>query len=118
MSFKVLPDVKLAWGDVWVGAAATAVLFTAGKYLIGLYLGRASVASPFGAAGSLVVILVWVCYSSQILLLGAEFTRGYAKRFGTKPQVAESAVPRKDEACLRQGAPPRRQQAGIESFIS
>jgi membrane protein len=76
--YKVLPDVALAWRDVLTGAVVTAVLFTLGKYLIGLYLGRASVASAYGAAGSLVVILVWVYYSAQILLFGAEFTRAYA----------------------------------------
>ncbi|HZT79262.1 MAG TPA: YihY/virulence factor BrkB family protein [Gemmataceae bacterium] len=90
--YKVLPDVEIGWGDVWVGAAVTAVLFTAGTYLIGLYLGRGSVASPYGAAGSLVVILVWVYYSSQIFLFGAEFTQAYANRAGRPMQPAENAV--------------------------
>jgi membrane protein len=83
MIFKVLPHVHVAWSDTWVGAGLTAVLFNLGKYLIGLYLGRASVGSAFGAAGSFVVLLVWVYYSTQILLLGAEFTQVYATRHGS-----------------------------------
>ncbi len=81
--FKFLPDVKMAWRDVWMGAIVTAMLFTAGKYLIGLYLGKASVGSSFGAAGSLAILLVWIYYTAQIILLGAEFTRVYALRFGS-----------------------------------
>jgi membrane protein len=77
--YKVLPKARLAWGDVWLGAAVTAALFTVGKYLIGLYLAYGSVASGYGAAGSLVVILVWVYYSSQVFLFGAEFTRVHAE---------------------------------------
>jgi membrane protein len=76
--YKIIPRVRIAWRDVWVGAAVTAALFAAGKFLIGLYLGRSSVASAFGAAGSLVAVMVWVYYSAQIFLLGAEFTRLYA----------------------------------------
>jgi membrane protein len=72
----------VAWKDVWVGAGLTSVLFHAGKFAIALYIGRASVASTYGAAGSLAVLLVWIYYSSQIVLLGAEFTRAYANRFG------------------------------------
>ena len=74
MIFKVLPDAPVAWGDVWVGAVVTAVLFTVGKGLIGLYLGRASVGSPYGAAGSLVVMTVWVFYASMIVFFGAQLT--------------------------------------------
>jgi membrane protein len=92
MIFKILPQVKLTWRDVWVGALVTAVLFTLGKYLIGLYLGHAGVASTYGAAGSLVIILIWVYYSSQILLFGAEFTRVYAQKYGSKKQPAEAGV--------------------------
>jgi membrane protein len=84
MIFKILPDVEIAWGDVWVGALVTALLFTLGKFLIGLYLGQSTVASTYGAAGSLVVILLWVYYSTQILLLGAEFTQVYARRYGSR----------------------------------
>jgi membrane protein len=74
---KILPDVNLEWRDVWLGAAVTALLFTVGKLLIGLYLGHSGIASTYGAAGSLVVVLLWVYYASQILLFGAEFTRAY-----------------------------------------
>lgn len=80
MIYKILPDVTVAWRDVWVGAAVTSLLFTAGKFLIGLYLAKTSAASAYGAAGSLVVILLWVYYSAQILFLGAEFTQAYANR--------------------------------------
>jgi membrane protein len=83
--YRVLPDVKLRWRDVAVGAFATAVLFTIGKQLIGLYLGRSSTVSMYGAAGSIVVLLVWVYYSAQIVLLGAEFTRVYTERDRGKP---------------------------------
>lgn len=81
--FKVLPQVRLQWGDVTFGAIATSLLFAAGKILLGLYLGRAGFANTYGAAGSLVIILVWVYYSAQVLFLGAEFTRAYACRFGS-----------------------------------
>jgi membrane protein len=83
MIFKALPDVIITWGDVAVGATATALLFTVGELLIGLYLGRSTVGSVYGAAGSLVVILVWVYYSSQILFFGAEFTQVYARQYGS-----------------------------------
>src|SRR5256714_8119570 len=79
MIYKVIPRVRIAWRDVWVGAAVTAALFAIGKWLIGLYIGRSSAASAFGAAGSLVVLMLWVYYSAQIFLLGAEFTRVYAQ---------------------------------------
>lgn len=79
MIFRFLPDRRIAWRDVWTGAAATALLFSIGKLLIGLYLGKASVGSAYGAAGSLVVVLVWVYYSAQIFLFGAEFTHVYAR---------------------------------------
>jgi membrane protein len=93
MMFKLLPDAKIAWRDVWVGAGLTSVLFTLGKFAIGLYLGKADVGSAYGAAGSLVVLLVWVYYSSQILLFGAEFTAVYANRYGSRIVAAtESAA--------------------------
>ncbi|MEO8537681.1 MAG: YihY/virulence factor BrkB family protein [Betaproteobacteria bacterium] len=82
--YKWLPRATIGWRDVWVGAGVTAVLFTIGKSLIGLYIGRSGVVSGFGAAGSLVVLLVWVYYSAQIFLLGAEFTWLYAYRFGSR----------------------------------
>ncbi|HEV2441448.1 MAG TPA: YihY/virulence factor BrkB family protein [Steroidobacteraceae bacterium] len=82
--YKVLPSVRLAWKDVAAGALITAVLFTVGKYAIGVYLGSSTVASTYGAAGSVIVVLLWVYYSAQVFLLGAEFTRGYACRFGSR----------------------------------
>jgi len=91
--FKWLPDAKVAWKDVWFGALVTSVLFHIGKYLIALYIGRASVASTFGAAGSLAVLLVWIYYSSQILLLGAEMTRAYSNRYGSRVVPDENAIP-------------------------
>ncbi|HKG32338.1 MAG TPA: YihY/virulence factor BrkB family protein [Gemmatimonadales bacterium] len=89
--YKVLPDVKLSWRDVWIGALVTAGLFSIGRLVIGLYLGTASIASTYGAAGSVVVILVWVYYSAQIILLGAEFTRAYVDEFGGRPATEEYA---------------------------
>ena len=80
--YKYLPDAKIRWKDVWVGAVITALLFSLGKYLIGLYLGRGSFGSAYGAAGSLIVFLAWVFYSAQILLFGAEFTQVYARKYG------------------------------------
>jgi membrane protein len=91
MIYKVLPDVELAWSDVWIGGLVTAGLFTIGKSLIGLYLGTSGVSSTYGAAGSVVVLLVWVYYSSQIVLLGAEFTREYVKQFGKRPRPSKFA---------------------------
>jgi membrane protein len=91
MIYKVLPDVKIAWGDVWVGAAITALLFVIGKILLGLYLGFSAPGSAYGAAGSLVVLLLWVYYSSQILFFGAEITQVYARRFGKRIRPADYA---------------------------
>jgi len=91
--YRVLPDVHLRWRDVTTGAFVTAVLFTIGQQVIGLYLGQSSVASSYGAAGSVMILLLWVYYSCQILLLGAEFTRAYARRQGTQP-VPESFAER------------------------
>jgi len=92
MIYKMLPDVDLAWSDVWIGALVTAGLFTLGKFLIGLYLGTSGLASSYGAAGSVIVLLVWVYYSSQIVLLGAEFTRAYVDQFGRRPPPSEFAT--------------------------
>jgi membrane protein len=92
MVYRVLPDVRLGWGDVWGGAVVTAILFSIGKFLIGLYLGHTSVASAYGAAGSLVVLLLWVYYSSLIMFLGAEITAVHARhRHRIRP--VEYAVP-------------------------
>jgi hypothetical protein len=103
--YKVLPDVDIDWDDVWVGAAVTALLFTIGKLLIGLYLGHASIGSTFGAAGSLLVFLVWVYYSAQILFFGAEFTQVYARRYGSRIVPSEGAVAVTEEARANEGMP-------------
>ncbi len=99
--YRFLPDVKLTWRDVAIGALATAALFTVGKQLIGLYLGRAAFASEYGAAGSFVVLLIWVYYSALICFFGAEFTHVYARQFGSQirpaPEPHAEIVGRKDE---------------------
>jgi membrane protein len=86
MIYKIMPRANIPWRDVWTGAAVTALLFTIGKVLIGLYLGKSSLASGFGAAGSLVVLIAWVYYSAQIFLFGAEYTWVYANRHGSRVQ--------------------------------
>jgi membrane protein len=91
MIFKILPDAKIAWRHVWLGASLTALLFTVGKFLIGLYLGHSSMASSYGVAGSFVVLLVWVYYSSQILYLGAAITKVYADQTGARILPLENA---------------------------
>ncbi|MGZ5078734.1 MAG: YihY/virulence factor BrkB family protein [Usitatibacter sp.] len=85
--YKVLPDAPLSWRNVWIGAVFTAGLFSLGKYAIGLYLGNSAVASSFGAAGSIIALLLWVYYSAQVFFLGAEFTRQYALAFGSLKQA-------------------------------
>ena len=82
--YKVLPNVKIAWADVWVGSAITALLFTLGKFLFGMYLARSSIRSAYGAASSLAIILMWVYYSAQVFLMGAELTQVYANRYGSQ----------------------------------
>lgn len=94
--FKFLPDVKIAWRDVWFGALVTAGLFTLGKYLIGLYLGRAGVATPFGAAGSVIAFVVWVYYSGLIVFFGAELTQVTARHYGRQIKPTENAMSVKD----------------------
>jgi membrane protein len=91
MIFKFLPDVKIAWRDVWLGGFITALLFNAGKILIGIYIGHSSLASVYGTMGSLVILLLWVYYSALILFFGAQFTRAYACNFGIKPQALRGA---------------------------
>jgi membrane protein len=103
--FKIVPDVEIAWRNVWVGAALTSLLFSLGKFAIGAYLGNGSITSAYGAAGSLVVILVWVYYSAQILFLGAEFTQVYTNMYGTRPSPAPNAVPLTERARAQQGSP-------------
>ena len=93
MIFKFLPDAKIRWRDVWLGAAMTALLFGIGKWALGLYLGSGAAASAYGAASSLITLLLWIYYSSQILLFGAEFTQVYANREGRRVQPNEFAVP-------------------------
>ncbi len=90
--YRVLPDVEIAWRDVWVGAILTSVLFTIGKYLIGLYLGQSGLTSTYGAAGSLVVLLVWVYFSSLIFLVGAEITQMYANHYGARVRPSPYAI--------------------------
>ena len=107
--YKILPRVRIAWRDVWIGAAVTSVLFAIGKFAIGLYLGKSGIASGFGAAGSIVLLLVWVYYSAQIFLLGAEFTWVYAYRFGSRrnelhPDVAPPLPARADAASPSKGS--------------
>jgi membrane protein len=101
--FKVVPDVHVPWRDVWLGGVLTGVLFTLGKYLLAVYVTRAGVASAYGAAGSLAVALVWVYYSAQIILFGAEFTKVQARRHGEACEPARSAVPISKEELARQG---------------
>ena len=105
MIFRFLPDAKIAWRDVWLGAALPRLLFEAGKFLIGLYLGHSRIASAYGAAGSLAVLLVWLYYSGQIFLFGAELTKVYADRFGSRIVPSENAVPVTPEARPEQGLP-------------
>jgi membrane protein len=107
--YKVLPDAKVQWRDVWIGAVVTALLFTVGKAALGWYLGRPSTTSTYGAAGSFVALLLWVYYSAQILFFGAEFTQVYAKAYGSKIEPSANAVPVTDEARAQQGIPRKEQ---------
>jgi membrane protein len=108
--FKYLPDAEIAWRDVWLGAFVTSILFSLGKFLIGLYLGNSAVASSFGAAGSLVLLLIWIYYSAQILLFGAEFTQVYANNFGSK------IVPEGEEVPAQAGASPQAGRRPTKEF--
>jgi membrane protein len=96
--YKILPDVEIRWRDVWVGAAVTSLLFVIGKFAIGLYLGKSGIASTYGAAGSLVILLAWVYYSAQIFFFGAEVTQVYANKFGSKivPSAEAEPLPREE----------------------
>ncbi len=92
LMFKTIPDVHIKWRDVWVGSGVTAALFVLGKFLLGLYLGSAGVSSAYGAAGSIVALVIWVYYSSQVLLVGAEFTEVYARLYGSHITPDDKAV--------------------------
>lgn len=104
--YRFLPDVRLAWRDVWTGAFVTSLLFSVGKFLIGLYLGQSSVASSYGAAGSIVVLLVWVYYSAQVILLGAEFTRVHAEQRRGAPLLPNNLA-RRDPGVHPSAPPPQ-----------
>jgi membrane protein len=108
MIYKFLPDVQIRWRDVWIGAALTSVLFTIGKFLIGLYLGTSGVTSIFGAAGSLITVLLWVFYSALIFFLGAEFTQVYATHYGSEVVVADNAESIASATEKRQTPPPEK----------
>jgi membrane protein len=92
MIFRYLPDAKIAWRDVWVGATLTAVLFALGKFVLGLYLGSGAAGSAYGAASSLITLLLWIYYAAQILLFGAEFTQVYANTYGARVEPEEHAI--------------------------
>jgi membrane protein len=105
MIFKYLPDVKIGWRDVLLGAIITAILFTVGKFAIGLYLGHSSMASSYGVAGSFVVLLVWVYYSAQILFFGAELTQVYANQYGSRIVPSENAERVTEKTRAEEGRP-------------
>lgn len=108
--YKTLPDVKIGWSDVWIGAAITSVLFSIGRYVLGQYLGNSSFGSTYGAAGSLVVVLAWVYYAAQILFFGAEFTQVYARKYGSQIVPDKNAVALTEEARIQQGMKPNQDE--------
>jgi membrane protein len=108
--YKYVPDAKIAWRDVWLGALVTALLFTLGKMALGIYLGSSDAASTFGAAASIIIMLLWVYYSAQILFFGAEFTQVYANSFGSRIVPEEHAEAVTAEKRAQEGMP-RRQGA-------
>lgn len=112
--FRFLPDVDIKWKDVWIGAAITALLFGLGQFALGLYLQFGNVGSAFGATGSLVVVLVWIYYSAQIFLFGAEFTQVYTNKFGSRVQPASNAEFITEEARAQQGIPSKGDKPRIE----
>lgn len=113
--YKILPDVEIQWRDVWIGAAVTALLFTIGKFLISLYISKSAPDSSYGAAGSLILILIWIYYSAQILFFGAEFTQVYANQYGSHVVASEAAVPVTEEARAQQGMPRKEDTAAAAS---
>ena len=113
--YKVLPDAKITWSDVWIGAIITSLLFSVGRFLLGLYLGNSSFGSTYGAAGSVVIILAWVNYAAQILFFGAEFTQVYARRFGSqivpdKNSISMTPATRAEQGMKRQDNEHRRRK--------
>jgi membrane protein len=115
LMYKFLPDVRIQWKDVWVGAALTSILFTIGKFFIGLYLGSSGATSAYGAAGSLITVLLWVYYSSLIVFLGAEFTQVYASQYGSGVVPAETAEPISAASDKRESPPPESRSGGPKS---
>jgi len=115
MFHKFLPDVEIEWRAVWIGAALTPILFTVGKLLIGLYLDQSDVSSTYGAAGSLITVLLWVYYSALIFFLGAEFTQVYASLYGSGMAPAENAEPI-DASPKRETPPPERRSGERGGF--
>jgi membrane protein len=107
--YKYLPDAKIAWKDVWLGAAITSLLFSLGKILIGIYLGNSNIGNVFGAAGSLAILMIWVYYSAQIVFLGAEFTQVYANQYGSRIAPSEEAVRLTEDDRAQQGIPRKEQ---------
>lgn len=103
--FRYLPDCRIEWRDVWFGAGFTSLLFVIGKFALGLYLGRSAVGSTYGAAGSLVVLLLWVYYSAQILFFGAEFTQVYARKHGSRSASCAPTAAKEEEAHAPKAAP-------------
>jgi len=108
--FKVIPDARIGWHDVWVGAFATAVLFSIGRVALSWYVGRSATVSPFGAAGSLVALVVWVYYSAQILFFGAEFTQVFATRYGSRILPSAHAMPLGEAPSPRKAREGRRER--------
>ena len=122
--YKFLPDVKIAWSDVLIGAAITSMLFSIGRYGLGLYLGNSSFGSTYGAAGSLVIILAWVYYAAQILFFGAEFTQVYARSYGSQIVPDKNAIPINQSDRAQQGiesngtSRPAKSKSSSPNFVS
>ena len=112
-AMKIIPDARVHWSDVWLGAAVTAILFVAGQYVLSFYLGKSAPGSAYGAAGSVVAFVVWVYYSALIVFLGAEFTQVYANRFGSQIRPDDDAIPL-EEKMRREQSAPWREPAGDE----
>jgi membrane protein len=104
MMFKWLPDTRVEWRDVWLGAILTAALFELGKFVIGFYIGKQGLESTYGAAASIVVVLIWIYYSAQLVLMGAEFTQVYARRYGSRRNRASSDAHARESNLETQGA--------------